>query len=237
MATIVDDLRELDENLRVAEKRLSKLIEVGSIQARMQANRETVSRVRQVLELELANYVDDFLEELASEINNIISRLISEPVSARLRDNFNFDLVYTATGELYGEAGGESKAKAMAMIIALYRIAARRAQSGKAIGSTALKSFPLIIDSAFGELGTELRTRVAKELIGETSQCILLLSDTQAPGVVDSLTFSDIATENLLHSYSTGNGSNVNIPTIRGKEVTWLTMNADIARTEVERIS
>jgi hypothetical protein len=230
-------ISDLEEKKTSAEAKLARLINQGSLQERMQRNRVSVSKVRTHLQNEHENYSVRFLEELANELNVIVSNLISEPVRVQLRDNFDFDLVYQASGQLYGDAGGERKAKAMAMIIALHRIAARRAQSGNAIGNTVLRSFPIIIDSAFGDLGLDLRRRVAAEIIKDASQCILLLSDTQAPGVVDSLNQDEIASENLLHSFTTGAGQDIDSPNIGGKRVIWKTMNADVARTEVERIS
>jgi len=102
--------------------------------------------------------------------------------------------------------------------------------------NSSLGAFPLVIDSAFGELGLELRRRVANELAKETSQCIFFISETQAPGVADSLEEKSISSRTLLHSFVTGSGPDLTEPPINGKKVVWLTFNSKTSRTEVEEL-
>jgi DNA sulfur modification protein DndD len=229
-------IKTLKENKKTAEDKLSGLLEKDSRQAQLGRDRESIARIKDHLSETLENYRSSFQLELETELNELVGSLIYEPVQVKLGQDFAFDLVRKDTLEKYAEAGGQVKAKAMAMIIALYRIAARRARKGLSLENSSLGAFPLVIDSAFGELGLELRRRVANELAKETSQCIFFISETQAPGVADSLEEKSISSRTLLHSFVTGSGPDLTEPPINGKKVVWLTFNSKTSRTEVEEL-
>jgi DNA sulfur modification protein DndD len=236
-AGVSERIQQIEGSLKVNELKLTSLIEKDSMQAKIAEDRESIVRVKDHLSKTLANYKTSFRDELTSELNALVKELIFDPVKVNLGEDFQFDLISIDSGQSFGGSGGQNKAKAMAMIIALYRIASRRISKGESINNNDVGSFPLIIDSAFGELGLELRNRVAKEITREAGQSIFFVSETQAQGVVDSLGESSISSRTLLHSFVTGHGTNQVEPLILGKKVTWITFNSDRKRTEIEDLT
>lgn len=227
-------IQQIEVSLKANEVKLASLIEKDSMQAKIGEDRDSIVRVKDHLSKTLANYRTSFRDELTSELNALVQEFIFDPVKVDLGEDFQFDLIGVDNGQSFGGGGGQNKAKAMAMIIALYRIASRRISKGESIDNNGIGSFPLIIDSAFGELGLELRNRVANEITREAGQSIFFVSETQAQGVVDSVGESSISSKTLLHSFVTGHGTNQVEPLILGKKVTWITFNSDRKRTEIE---
>lgn len=227
-------LAENDDKLEKANKRLLAAIEKGSNQDLMERQRVAVSRIRVSLQSTLDNHKTLFMNELEVELNQIISKFVFSPVVAKLKENFEFDLIDEDRGTIFGESGGQTKAKAIAMVVALYRIASRKARESMKLDDDAPTEFPLLIDSAFGELGGELRRRVGEELSNSQGQLVLLVSDSQAIGLTEGLDTSLVGVELLLHSFATGPGSDVRTPPINGQAVTWLTFNSQSIRTELE---
>jgi hypothetical protein len=225
------------ENTITANKKLLAEIQKGSTQEVIERQRASLLKIKISLQTALENHRKSFMNELHNELSLLMSEFVFSPVTVELHDNFEFNLFLPDGKTPFGEAGGQTKAKAIAMVLALYRIASRKAKEGLALDSEAPAEFPLLIDSAFGELGGELRRRVGVELSKSGAQCVLLVSDTQAPGLIDGLNEGSVGSTLLLHTFVTGPGRDVVTPLIEGKQVTWATFNSPIIKTEVEVLS
>jgi DNA sulfur modification protein DndD len=230
-------IEENAENTEKANKKLTAEIDRGSTQEVIERQRASLLRVKISLQEALENHRKSFMSELHGELTLLMTEFVFSPVTVELQENFEFNLFLPDGKTPFGEAGGQTKAKAIAMVLALYRIASRKAKEGLALDSEAPAEFPLLIDSAFGELGGELRRRVGVELSKSGAQCVLLVSDTQSPGLIDGLDKGSVGSTLLLHTYVTGSGQDVVTPLIEGKQVTWATFNSPIIKTEVEVLS
>jgi DNA sulfur modification protein DndD len=241
LQTLKDELSEKisvnAENTIAANRKLLAEIDRGSTQEVIERQRASLLKIRLSLQTALENHKKSFMSELHNELSLLMSEFVFSPVAVELQDNFEFNLFLPDGKTPFGEAGGQIKAKAIAMVIALYRIASRKAKEGLALDSEAPAEFPLLIDSAFGELGGELRRRVGVELSKTGAQCVLLVSDTQAPGLIDGLNKGSVGSTLLLHSFVTGPGQDVVTPQIDGKQVTWATFNSPSIKTEIEVLS
>jgi len=177
-----------------------------------------------------------FMSELRQEVTSILLSLIAQNVDVEVSDNLTIKIFEPGSRVPLGLAGGQKKALPISMAISLQRIARRRAHQAREHNSQLTDEYPLVIDSAFGELGGDLRSKVVAELIKEAGQTFLLVSDSQAAGVVDSIPPAALCRELLLHAWSARPGVDVRTPPLHGREVTWQSFGAKVNQTTVEEV-
>jgi len=236
LVEITESLEESSSELARVERKLANEQDKSSGVELIKSQRLLASRIEEALTAELEGNRTSFMSELRMEVSGILKNLIVQAVDVEVLDDLTIEVFEPGTQAPFGLAGGQEKAKPIAMAIALQRIARRRASKARELNASLTDEYPLMIDSAFGELGTDLRRKVVAELIKESGQTILLVSDTQAFGVADSIPADYIDKVFLLHSWSSQPGAEVTEPAINGTRITWQSYGADSNKTTVEEL-
>jgi hypothetical protein len=234
VTSLTEKLVELGSDLSKVEKKLASEEDKSSGVELIKSQRVLATAIEGALAIKLDGYREVFMNELRTEVSAILKSLIVQDVEVEVLEDLTILVFEPGTRAPFGLAGGQEKAKPIAMAIALQRIARRRASQARLHNLSLTDEYPLMIDSAFGELGTDLRRKVVAELLKESGQTILLVSDTQAPGVADSIPVEFIDKEFLLHSWSSQPGVEVREPAINGKTVAWQSYGAPTNKTTIE---
>jgi len=191
-----------------------------------------LDRLSTDLEAEITGIQSNVKMELEAELNDLIPSFLSV---ANAEVSVNENLMPIITPDL-GEAQGQSQAKAIAMMIALNRIANRRANSLDDFNLVGPTEFPLVIDSAFGQLGFEYRELVASQLSANPSQVVLLVTDSQSAHVVDSIGAGKCGKQWLFQVHEENSGNNYEF-TLGGRTVIGKVRNSPPLRTEILEVS
>jgi DNA sulfur modification protein DndD len=132
-------------------------------------------------------------QELDSRIKNIYSRISFKPYVPVLTDQFRLELRKSAApdSELVAKSTGENQVLSLAFVGALAELARDRYEeissqppSGANVLSFKGGIYPIVIDSAFGNLDENYRAPVAERLPNLAPQIAAFVSKAQDLGVV-----------------------------------------------------
>ena len=216
-------------------KKLTSAESDKSASASIQNQLKTLDRLRHKVAWLLEDERTRFMSQLHDEVSNIVKNLIASQIDVELADDLSIRVLAPGTSVELGLAEGESKAKPIAMAIALQRIASRMAEGLRIHNPNLTSEYPLLIDSAFGELGTGMRRRVVDELAKSGGQTVLLVSDTQAGGLIDYIPQGHLGRQVLLHAWRSKEGVD-EVSDLGNLKVTWQSFGSTHDYTTIEEL-
>ncbi len=206
--TEADELREqikrLDQDIRnveradaqgqLAQRRLNAVSNVT----------RALSKIRQLRHTELR-------DDLSEQLEEVWGRIAIKDYAARLDNEFRLQLTKQIDGEelpVRGASTGEKQVLSLAFVGALGAKAKdtyERAQKSASIFRGGL--YPLVIDSAFGNLEIEYRREVARWMPTLAPQVIIMVSESQWRQEVEEELLSRIGAEWVMRLETTKNRS------------------------------
>lgn len=225
--TEADELREqikrLDQDIRnveradaqgqLAQRRLNAVANVT----------RALSKIRQLRHTELR-------DDLSSQLEDVWGRIAIKDYAARLDNEFRLQLTKQIDGEelpVRGASTGEKQVLSLAFVGALGAKAKDTYERAKKSAASIFRGglYPLVIDSAFGNLEIEYRREVARWMPTLAPQVIIMVSESQWRQEVEEELLSRIGAEWVMRLETTKNRSR-NI-TLRDTEYSYVVASDD----------
>ena len=171
---------EIEIAVKKLDEKIQK-IETGQIQTRLAQKRlNSSNEAVKTLQEMLHSFQIDFKERLQKSMQDNFSKITTLPYYPVISDDFVVSLLEDSTGQPHavGESTGESQVLSVTFILGLVQ-EIRNHVSGEEMLATEDNSYPIVMDSPFGQLGTQYRTGVAKFIPSIADQTIILVSETQ----------------------------------------------------------
>lgn len=190
--TQIDDLiRSIDELSKEEEllnKEISKLTKAEERQLKLQFALESATKVKDTLVGLLKLRESQVKSELEEKIKITYSQLLRKDYPISLTDNYEL-LVSDVNGGNIGLSQGESQITSLAFIGAIVDLTReyKDKEKGHALDEDLKLGniFPLVMDSPFGALDADHRSRVATNLPKLSDQVVVIVSTSQWRGEVD----------------------------------------------------
>lgn len=177
------DLGEVQDKIQTKQREIESLHladEEGKLaQRRLDAVSNVIGALKKIRDIRYEELRDDLSEQLS----DVWGGIAIKDYQARLDDDFRLRLTKDIGGQeepVRGASTGEKQVLSLAFVGALSakaRTTFERAKTGKNLFRGGL--YPLIIDSAFGNLEIEYRRDVAKWIPTLSPQVILMVSESQ----------------------------------------------------------
>lgn len=225
--TEADELREqikrLDQDIRnveradaqgqLAQRRLNAVANVT----------RALSKIRQLRHTELR-------DDLSEQLEEVWGRIAIKDYAARLDNEFRLQLTKQIDGEelpVRGASTGEKQVLSLAFVGALGAKAKDTYERAKKSAASIFRGglYPLVIDSAFGNLEIEYRREVARWMPTLAPQVIIMVSESQWRQEVEEELLSRIGAEWVMRLETTKNRSR-NI-TLRDTEYSYVVSSDD----------
>ena len=115
------------------------------------------------------------------------SRITSLPYLPNIHDDFSVSLIENTAGidAIVPASTGEKQVLSVSFVLGLIEEVRHHVKEQR-IGAQSDPAYPVILDSPFGALGSAYRTGVAKYIPDIADQTIILVSETQWRGEVES---------------------------------------------------
>jgi len=223
VADFREELARLDREIRnveradaqgqLAQRRLDAVINVG----------RALSRIRQLRHTELR-------DDLSAKLEEVWGRIAIKDYSASLDNEFRLRLTKQIDGEevpVRGASTGEKQVLSLGFVGALGAKAQDTYEKAKKSPSAIFRGglYPLVIDSAFGNLEVEYRREVARWMPTLAPQVIIMVSESQWRQEVEQELLSRIGAEWVMRLETTKNRSR-NI-TLRDAEYSYVISSDD----------
>ncbi|TCI72198.1 chromosome segregation protein SMC [Exiguobacterium sp. SH0S7] len=190
-ANIEDLLRSIEEISREEEqlnKEVSKLTKAEERQLKLQLALDSATKVKNTLVGLLKLRESQVKSELEEKIKLTYSQLLRKEYPISLTDNYEL-LVSDVNGGSIGLSQGESQITSLAFIGAIVDLTReyKDKEKGHALDEELKLGniFPLVMDSPFGALDADHRSRVATNLPKLSDQVVVIVSTSQWRGEVD----------------------------------------------------
>lgn len=197
------DLEQIEEHIKSKERELESIKE-ASKKAALAHRRVTVAtEVRDVLVDMHRIRTQDVRLELDTSIKDVFSRIAFKNYIPILSEEFHLDLCDN-WGNSIAKSTGENQILSLSFVGALADIARKQARNNRIKTKEYYFGFkggiyPVVIDSAFGQLDEDYRRYVARILPELTDQVIILVSKFQGSGDVQTELHSRIRKEFVIH--------------------------------------
>jgi DNA sulfur modification protein DndD len=192
----------LDREINALEqemlKRQSKSDQLELTRRRLAACREA----KQVLDEVRQRRRTYYRQDLADRINRIFSEMSFTPYSARLGEDYSLTLTDGPNGGPVGASTGESQILSLSFIGAVIEQARDLAARRDNLPGPESSTYPLVMDSPFGNLDSVYRRQVATHMPILASQVVVLVSKTQWAGEVETALEPRIGKEYVLTYHS-----------------------------------
>lgn len=181
----IDDISKEEELLN---KEVSKLTKAEERQIKLQLALESATKVKNTLIGLLKLRESQVKTELEEKIKLTYSQLLRKDYPISLTDNYEL-LVSDVNGGSIGLSQGESQITSLAFIGAIVDLTReyKDKEKGHALDEDLKLGniFPLVMDSPFGALDADHRSRVATNLPKLSDQVVVIVSTSQWRGEVD----------------------------------------------------
>lgn len=200
-----EKLQQLDRDIRNVERADAQ----GQLAQRRLAAVENVtralSRIRQLRHAELR-------DDLSHQLEDVWGRIAIKDYAARLDNEFRLQLTKQIDGEampVRGASTGEKQVLSLAFVGALGAKARDTYEKAKNSATSIFRGglYPLVIDSAFGNLEVEYRREVARWMPTLAPQVIIMVSESQWRQEVEQELLSRIGSEWVMRLETTKNRS------------------------------
>lgn len=202
---IEDDYEEAKTRIKEKERERDK-IKGDSYMADIANYRVTIAtEVRNILIDVYDMRIQDVRTELDEAIKGVFGEISFKDYLPELSENFHLDL-YDGNKRKVAKSTGENQILSLSFVGALANIAREQWRKARKIKGSDLSRigfeggvYPVVIDSAFGNLGQAYRKYVARLLPELTDQVIIFVSKSQGLGPVHEELGSKIGREFIIH--------------------------------------
>lgn len=245
-ADLKDVQRKLGENKREqsdAERKVSQLQVADQQGELIKRRRAAVEKVTGVMEEIYEIRKQDVREDLSSRIGRLWKDAAIKDYEALLTDDFQLKLTKKVGGHVrpvHGASTGEKQVLALSFVGSLVEKA--RANLKESADNTESEIergglYPLVMDSAFGSLEDEYRSKVAHWIPTLANQVILLVSKTQWREEVEREVRPRVDREYILELHTTKINATRDIE-IMGETFPYVVETNDpYERTQIERVT
>lgn len=180
LALVTTQLEEMKKN----REKLDAQSQKGAVAKNRLELAEEAKRVVDALYDALANQVRDKLSE---KVNETFRAIVRKPYWAEISADYTLQ-IYKQVGEnkqiVYEKSTGENQVTSLSFVGSVINIAKERHQSGSSYFKGGV--FPIVMDSPFGALDSDYREEVADYIPQLAEQVIIMASDSQWQGKVES---------------------------------------------------
>jgi superfamily II DNA or RNA helicase len=166
---------------------------------RIEVTQDAIERLKQVKE----NRDEVFRKQLEQQIEELYGRISFKAYVPRLSDRYELTLVEAARGQdvLVGASTGENQILSLAFIGSVIERVRHWSKAGLVLGPDS-STFPVAMDSPFGNLDEIYRRQVARLIPLLANQLLVMASQTQWRGEVEQEMQPRIGKEYVLTFYS-----------------------------------
>lgn len=186
--SLLRSIEEISKEEELLNKEVSKLMKAEERQLKLQLALESATKVKNTLIGLLKLRESQVKTELEEKIKLTYSQLLRKDYSISLTDNYEL-LVSDVNGGSIGLSQGESQITSLAFIGAIVDLTReyKDKEKGHALDEDLKLGniFPLVMDSPFGALDADHRSRVATNLPKLSDQIVVIVSTSQWRGEVD----------------------------------------------------
>lgn len=181
-----NDRRRLEEDLRVcaAELRKSEQSEGRQqlAQRRLQATLDAISRLQESRVL----FETTFRRTLTDKVRGLFAKISYTPYVPEVTESYALRLLESAGGTALPVAAsqGENQILSLAFIGAVIDVARDFTRTQEKLPGPEASTYPIVMDSPFGSLGSAYRTQVAEKITALADQVVLMVTPTQWNGEV-----------------------------------------------------
>ena len=173
-------ISEIEKTIKKLDEKIQR-IETGQIQTKLAQKRlNSSNEAVKTLQEMLFSFQIDFKERLQKSMQDNFSQITTLPYYPVISDEFVVSLLEDSTGHPHavGESSGEAQVLSVTFVLGLVQ-EIRSHVSGEEVLASEDGALPIIMDSPFGQLGTQYRTGVAEFIPSIADQTIILVSETQ----------------------------------------------------------
>ncbi|MCU0552727.1 MAG: AAA family ATPase [Leptolyngbya sp. Prado105] len=192
------DLQVVKLNKQLKESRSNEKRQKVAVR-RIEVTQDAIDRLKQVKE----NRDEVFRKQLEQQIEELYSRISFKAYVPRLSDRYELTLVEPTRGQdvLVGASTGENQILSLSFIGSVIDRVRQWSKAGLVMGPDS-STFPVAMDSPFGNLDEIYRRQVARLIPMLANQLLVMVSQTQWRGEVEQEMQSKIGKEYVLTFYS-----------------------------------
>lgn len=172
---------KLDEFVK-DRKRLSLQSERNGVATRRLQLAEEAKRILMSFNRALAEQVR---KSLSKRVHDTFGSIMRKPYWAEISEDYTLEIYKNVGGEkqlVYDKSTGESQITSLAFVGSIISLAKERAQSGSQSFRGGV--FPIVMDSPFGALDPDYRSKIAESIPELAEQVIIMVSASQWKGEV-----------------------------------------------------
>lgn len=231
-----NNVEDLEKQLQEKDIQINKLKKVDEKGRLAQRRSDAISNVKSALEQIRQLRYQQLSIDLSSRLSEIWNKIAIKDYTAKIDKNYHLQLTKKVNGieePVRGASTGEKQVLSLAFIGSLVD-KARSVYNSQTVNKNLFKGglYPLVIDSAFGQLELDYKRDVAKWIPTLTPQLIILVSESQWKTEVEEELQSKIGYEWILQC-STSKSREKNI-ILRGRKYQYVVMsNNEFEKTEI----
>jgi DNA sulfur modification protein DndD len=194
------ELEKCDSDLRKsqqseAKQRLAK--------RRLEATLDAIARLSESRVL----YEGSFRRTLTEKVRTLFAKISYTPYVPEVTETYSLRLLESAGGSALPVAAsqGENQILSLAFIGAVIDVARDFTKSKEKLPGPETSTYPIVMDSPFGSLGSSYRTQVAEKITALADQVVLMVTPTQWAGEVAAALTGRVGKRYLLEYCTTKN--------------------------------
>lgn len=235
--------RELDEVASAIKDLDGKLKQAHSENAKVELLRRRVavtSEAAKAIKLMLETASESVRRRLDDRVRSVHSRITIKAFVPELNPAFELRL-WRGDGPdrlLAPKSTGENQLLSLSFVGALAQLCKEQAERGSGtqfvgrIGG----HYPIVMDSAFGNLETNYREAIARALPGMTSQVVVLTSKAQAEGVVSRELAPHVGAEYVICVHTTKSDAQYETISLKGQEWDYVIPASDHDSAQLRKV-
>lgn len=187
-AKLEDKIEENEAEIEKAQANYSRLAKQIGHGGAVSAEIEKLKRVTAYLAKTLKEQESKALSILTVELTQVLSQYLTKHYEPRIVQKTYKVTMVDSRGQEVGESTGEGQILKFAFVSAIVALAARKIGPKTAFLAPSTVA-PLVLDAPFSALDPEYQSSVARNLVAQASQVVLLISSAAwSPGVSAALT-------------------------------------------------
>ncbi|WP_207002074.1 AAA family ATPase [Trinickia mobilis] len=176
-----DQLAECEAALRKSQQNEEKQ---RLAQRRLNATTDAVARLAE----SKGRFEETFRRTLTDKVRSIFGKISYTPYVPEITEGYSLRLLEGAGGSMLPVAAsqGENQILSLAFIGAVIDVAREFTRSKERLPGPEASTYPVVMDSPFGSLGPTYRTQVAENITALADQVVLMVTNTQWLGEVET---------------------------------------------------
>ncbi|MEK7888836.1 AAA family ATPase [Burkholderia contaminans] len=168
---------------------------------RLEATLDAITRLGESRTL----YEARFRRTLTEKVRSLFAKISYTPYVPEITENYSLHLLESAGGSALPVAAsqGENQILSLAFIGAVIDVARDFTKSKEKLPGPETSTYPIVMDSPFGSLGSAYRTQVAEKITALADQVVLMVTPTQWSGEVETALSGRVGKRYLLEYCTT----------------------------------